>query len=87
MDWIEELDKNGYNILIDELVWHLEQGRTPTAIVKCSKNNTYGFEFYFENEKLHFLNVAPNILDKHWEEAQEIISGFPQLGGIKYVVS
>ncbi len=48
MDWIEELDKNGYNILIDELVWHLEQGRTPTAIVKCSKNNTYGFEFYFE---------------------------------------
>jgi len=87
MDWIKELDKHGCNFLVDELVWHLEQGRTPIAMVKRSKDDAVGFEFRFENEKPQFLQVVPNMLDKHWEEAQEITSGFPQLGSMEFVVS
>ena len=87
MNWIEELDKHGYNFLVDELVWHLEQGRTPITMVKRSKGDLVGFEFYFENEKPHFLKVAPEMLDKHWKEAQKITADFSQLEGIEYVVS
>ncbi len=70
MDWIEELDKHGYNFLVDEFVWHLEQGRTPIAVVKLSKDDNVGFEFRFENENTHFLQVDPDMIDKQWEEAQ-----------------
>lgn len=87
MNWIEELDKYGHNFLVDELVWHLEKGRKPIAVVKRTKDDVAGYEFHFENDDPHFLKVVPDMLDKHWEEAQEIIAGFPQLGGIEYVVS
>jgi hypothetical protein len=86
MNWIQELDQYGHNLLVDELVWHLDQGRMPIAVVKRSKDDV-GFEFCFENETAHFLQVAPDMLDKQWEEAQTITAGFPQLGSIQYVVS
>ena len=87
MNWINELDKHGYNFLVDELVWHLEQGRTPIAIAKLSEHDVIGYEFRFKNEKPHFLKVSPEMIDKDWEEAQKIISEFTQLQGIEYVIS
>lgn len=87
MDWIKELDKHGYNFLIDELVWHLEQGRNPNEVAKCTKHNIVGYEFRFEHEKPSFLKVVPEQLHQYWEEAQEITCQFSQLGNLKYVVS
>ena len=87
MNWINELDKHGYNFLVDELVWHLEQGRIPIAIAKVSGHDAVGYEFRFENEKPHFLKVSPEMLDKHWVEAQQIMSEFVQLQGVEYVAS
>ncbi|HXG84535.1 MAG TPA: hypothetical protein VNI84_10955 [Pyrinomonadaceae bacterium] len=87
MDWKEELDKHGYNLLVDELVWHLDQGRIPIAVIKQSKDDDVGFEFRFENETPHFLKVTPDLFNEHWEEAQKITAGFPQLGSIEYIVN
>ena len=87
MDWIEELDKHGHNFLIDELVWHIEQGRIPVEVAKCTKDNTVGYEFRFEKDKPMFLKVVPDMIDDHWKEALEITSEFPQLESIRYVVS
>ena len=86
MDWINELDKYGYNFLIDELVWHLEQGKIPTDIIKREKDGLSGCEFLFENEQPRFLQVIPELLDEHWKEAQKITASFPQIASIKYVV-
>jgi hypothetical protein len=87
MNWIKELNKHGYNFLVDELVWHLEQGRMPITVAKRTKEDMVGFEFRFENEKPYFLTVNPDMLNKHWEEAQKIIADFPQLENVEYVVS
>ena len=34
MTWIDELDKYGENVLIDELVFHLENGREIISVAK-----------------------------------------------------
>ena len=46
MNWINELDKHGYNFLVDELVWHLEQGRTPIAIAKLSEHEKINIDIH-----------------------------------------
>ena len=87
MNWIAELDKHGYNHLIDELVWHLEQGRTPLAVILVNDPERSGYDFSFSESELMFLKVNPEALQENWNEAKEIVSNFEQLEGMRFVHS
>ncbi len=84
MNWIEELDKHGYNTLIDELVWHLEQGRTPVKIALVKRNEICGYEFNFEFGDPMFLKVGSATIDSSWSEAMEICSHYNQLASVNF---
>lgn len=87
MDWLDKLDEDGYNLLIDEIVRHLKEGRKTMAVVKRKNEQSVGYEFYFESENSQHLPVASNLIDKHWQEAQDIISDFPQLELVRFIDS
>ena len=87
MSWIDELDKHGYNFLIDELVWHIEQGRTPLSVSIAQKEEQAGYEFLFSESEPMFLKVNPEKLKEHWLEAKKIASKFSQLEGMHFVHS
>ena len=57
MSWISELDKYGYNFLIDELVWHVEQGRIPLSVQLIDDSEHSGYEFSFLELEPMFLKV------------------------------
>ena len=82
MDWIDQLEKDAWNVVIDELVWHLREGRKPVIIRKHFLSNR-GIEFCFETAKPMFLAVEGNLLEDHWKEAVAIIGRFPQLSALK----
>ena len=84
MNWIQQLDKNGFNFLIDELVWHLEQERFPLTIRKINSNIRTGFEFVFKDGETHFLNVKKDALEQNWSEAIAISKEYPELKGVIY---
>lgn len=56
MQWIEKLDRDGWNPIIDELIWHLEQGRTVVRI-QLQDLPESGVEFNFANAPSLFLKV------------------------------
>lgn len=87
MNWITELDKHGYNFLIDELVWHIEQGRTPLAVSFINEPERSGYEFSFSGSEPMFLKVNAEALQESWNEAKEIVSNFNQLEGMRFVHS
>lgn len=83
MTWIHALDKHGYNAVIDELAWHLREGRKPSGVVKRSSPEP-GVEFEFPGRDGAFLKVFGSILDQNWREAQEIVREFPQLRSFEF---
>jgi hypothetical protein len=85
MNWIDRLDEDGWNVLIDELAWHLREGRTPTLIQKVASPTT-GFEFNFELAPQSFLPVQESFLNDHWNAALEIASSFPELSSVQFLV-
>lgn len=78
MSWIDRLDEHGYNVVIDELAWHLREGRQPTGVIKRSSPEV-GVEYEFSDRDGAFLKVIDSTLDQNWREAQDIIREFPQL--------
>ena len=87
MSWISELDKYGYNFLIDELVWHIEQGRIPLSVLFINDSECSGYEFSFSELGPMFLKVNPEVLQETWVEAKEIVSKVGQLEGMRFVHS
>ena len=85
MNWINELDKYGYNILIDELVWHIEKGRNPLSVKLVRSSKQSGYEFLFSKAEPSFLNVNPEAIEENWFEAKEIVDKFTQLEGMSFV--
>ena len=84
MSWIDELDEHGYNVIVDELVWYLREGRTPTGVALRSLPEP-GVEFLFDQRDGAFLRVLPEILDLNWREAPEIIGNFPRLAAFEFL--
>lgn len=78
MSWIDALDEYGYNVVVDELAWHLYEGREPIGVVKRTAPEP-GVEFEFADQDGAFLSVTGSILDANWEEAIGIVREFPQL--------
>ena len=87
MSWISKLDEYGHNHLIDELVWHLEQGRTPESVKLVNNSELSGYEFSFSELEPMFLKVNPEAIQSSWQEAKEIVSKFNQLQGMRFVHS
>lgn len=83
MGWIDTLDEHGYNVAIDELAWHLREGRRPNGVVRRSSPEP-GVEFEFPDWESAFLPVSPSILDLNWREAAEITRKFPQLSSFEF---
>ena len=86
MDWIENLEKEAWNVVIDELVWHLQEVRIPVAIRK-HVTPMKRVEFCFESEQPAFLTVEQSFFDEHWNEAISIIGRCPELRALKTVDS
>ena len=84
MSWIEELDKHGHNILIDELVWHLEEGRKPVSVSIISDESGPGYEFKFSDGGASFLKVNPAAIHASWSEAKRIAGLFSQLQELRF---
>ena len=82
MSWITELDKYGHNFLIDELVWHLELGKTPTAVIFVNDSECSGYEFTFSEFEPMFLKVSFEAFHDNWIQAKEIVRKFYQLEGM-----
>lgn len=87
MSWIEKLDHYGANFLIDELVWHLKEGRVPASVSMESSPVRTGVVFHFVDGGTAFLTVPERALDDHWREAQDISSKFNELRGLRFEAS
>lgn len=86
MDWIDELEEEAWNVVIDELVWHLRQGRTPSSIRRLVVRDQ-GVEFCFQDHEPFVFKVDEQFLREHWSEAVTIIRRFPQLRSVTTVES
>ena len=78
MDWIDQLEEDAWNVVIDELVWHLREDRLPILIHR-QFSPIRGVEFRFQKVPTAFFPVEDHFLEDHWDEAVEIIARFPQL--------
>lgn len=83
MDWIDRLDEHGWNVIIDELAWHLREGRSP-VLVKRVASPSAGVEFGFAAPPATFFPVAEGLLEEHWMAALEIALGFPELAHVAF---
>ena len=83
MQWIDDLGVNACNNVIEERVWHLRNGRTPTAISRRRLPDR-GIEFRFNDVAPVFLAVEEDALETHWKEAIAIIAGYPQLDALRF---
>lgn len=83
MKYLTELDKHGYNFLIDELVWHLEKDDIPSSIMKIIDSDIPGYEFQFPFKENSFLEVDKGMIEEHWTEAISIMKQFDELKEIK----
>jgi hypothetical protein len=82
VDWIDRLEEDAWNVIVDELVWHLREGRMPAAIRKHSTPRA-GVEFCFEAARSAFFPIDESILEDHWKQAVIIIGGHTQLGNLR----
>lgn len=78
MDWIDQLEEEAWNTVVDELVWHLREGRMPISIHRQFSPER-GVEFKFDGAPTAFYPIQNHFLEDHWDEAVAIISRFPQL--------
>ncbi len=82
MEWINELENEAWNTVIDELVWHLRHGRVPTIITRRFAP-ARGIEFRFGDAPAVFAPIDDASLEDHWDEASRIIGRFPQLNATR----
>ena len=82
MAWIDDLEKDAWNVVIDELVWHLREGRMPVIVRRRSTPST-GVEFCFESAQPAFLAIEQSFFKEHWEEAVAIIGRCSELSTVK----
>ncbi|MBB1474001.1 hypothetical protein H5368_13275 [Luteimonas sp. MC1782] len=83
MDWIDRLEEEAWNVVIDELVWHLREDRLPISI-HWQLSPARGIEFRFKDSAPAFFALKEHaleehVLEEHWDEAVQIIARFPQL--------
>ncbi|HEX7989561.1 MAG TPA: hypothetical protein VF513_05315 [Stenotrophomonas sp.] len=83
MQWIDDLEVEAWNTVIEELVWHLRNGRTPTAITRQLLPDR-GIEFRFNGVDPAFLPVPDEAFETHWKDAIAIIARFPQLNALRF---
>ena len=76
--WTDALDAHGYNVVADELAWHLREGRRPTGVVKRTSPET-GVQFTFADQTGPLLRVSPLVLERTWTEAVQIVGWFPEV--------
>ena len=82
MDWLDRLDRDeGWNPIIDELAWHLREGRWPVAVVALPQ----GVEFRFAHASPQFHHMAAGSFAEHWRDAVRAIETVPALGTIQLV--
>jgi hypothetical protein len=81
MDWIDKLEEDAWNVVIDELVWHLREGRLPTSISRQLAPSR-GILFRFTESPDSFFPVEGDFLEARWDEALQILSRFPQLQAV-----
>lgn len=79
MEWIDALEREAWNDVIEELVWHLRNGRTPTLISRHLTPDS-GVEFCFKDLPAVFLPMGNQV---SWDEAVQIIDRFPQLNATR----
>ena len=83
-EWLIELDKHHCNVIVEELVFHLEHGASVERIRReVGKYHTGVALTIMGNDEI-FLPVSPETLESHWNECQKITSGYPQLSGVIY---
>lgn len=82
MTLIDELEKDAWNFIIDELIWHLEEGRIPATVRRVLTPET-GIEFCFETVPSDFYAIPAEFLEEHWNEAVTIIGRCPELASLK----
>ena len=82
MDWIDEIEEDAWNVVIDELVWHLREGRTLSEIRRRFEPRS-GVEFCFEAAQPAFFSVEEKFLKEHWDDSIAIIRRFSQLRQVK----
>ena len=83
MQWIDDLEVDAWNTVIEELVWYLCNGRTPTAISR-QRLPDRGIEFRFNDVAPVFPPVEEEALETHWKEAIAIIARSPQLDALRF---
>jgi hypothetical protein len=83
MEWMDDLEKDAWNTIIDELVWHVRNGRMPSALARTQAPDS-GVEFQFPRTPTVFLPVDAHALATHWEQAVEIIGRFTQLDALRF---
>ena len=83
MEWLDDLEKSAWNTIIDELVWHVRNGRTPCALT-CTRSPDSGVEFQFARTPTVFLPVDADALAQRWRHAQETIACFSQLDALRF---
>ena len=83
-EWLLNLDKYGYNFIVDELVFHLEHGATVETIQKVSDLDRSGVLFHFLGHGDSFLDMPSDQLEAHWDESREITSQFAELSDLVY---
>lgn len=83
MQWIGDLGVNACNNVIEERVWHLRNGRTPTAISRRRLPDR-GIEFRFNDVAPVFPPVKEEAFETHWKEAITIIARSPQLDALRF---
>ena len=81
MDWIDKLEEDAWNVVIDELVWHIREGRLPTSISR-QFTPARGIRFGFADSTEAFFPIEGDSLENHWAEAVQILSRFPQLQAV-----
>ncbi|WP_296247222.1 hypothetical protein [uncultured Stenotrophomonas sp.] len=82
MQWIDDLEVEAWNTVIEELVWHLRNGRTPTTITRQFEPER-GIAFRFSSAPPCFLAITDTALEHHWKDAVAIIGRFPQLNATR----
>ena len=81
MRWVLELDKFGYNIIIDELVWHIENKRIPHSIQNVKEPES-GLIFRFKCDDSSFLKASEESIEMNWEETKTITSNFKEIENV-----
>ena len=83
MEWLDDLEKDAWNAIIEELLWHLRQGRTPSALARTHSPDC-GVEFWFAHTPTVFLPLTADSLTAHWQHATEAIARFRQLDAVRF---